>query len=65
MIKVETEYGTFILNRIQLSKLHNAFIQAEHMYYEYGEFRRSEEVKKVKSKLWNKLLELKCERESE
>lgn len=58
---VRTEFGTFVLNREQLSKLHSALIQSEEMYLERGEFAKAKEVRTVLSVLWNKILDIKCE----
>lgn len=57
---VRTEFGTFLLDRNQLSKLHNALIQSEDMYLEHGEFAKAKEVRTVLSLLWNKILDIKC-----
>lgn len=62
MIKVKTEFGTFVLNSTQLGKLHNALLQSEDMYLERGEFARAKEVRTVLSVLWEKILDIKCER---
>jgi hypothetical protein len=57
---VRTKFGTFLLDRNQLSKLHNALIQSEDMYLERGEFAKAKEVRTVLSALWNKILDIKC-----
>lgn len=41
---VRTKFGTFLLDRNQLSKLHNALIQSEDMYLERGEFAKAKRL---------------------